>query len=695
MAKTKSNRCHGGAKQTPNWSIADHDARTNKRIASLNKRRRKQQNKQLALESDAPQPDHHDEPAASRPTKQQKQQQQPPHHEQPLHQSRPIKKAHRDNHDRLSSQVPEDTYKRGHLAHDNFDKVDAAKSRLATAQVQRKIDALKERLEDWDPVEEARLLAAQETEDKNSIEYKMKLDAQYRLEDREARQKAASEYNLMYAQHGVNSSNNRRKANLKKKPRPGPESWKLRGAARPAWEVYDFDTRYVDVHIQAHEKANERARRVKNVFSLCRGRFALEDHDDDDSDDNTSKNKQQKLFLPPQPHCREYLSLLTQLGSLQLHRKNYSSARKSYLEAIELEGVARPYSITNARYQLMNMYLTTNRPSSARKLWNSLENDGSAWVRYSAALIEYVSWNLLHEEGSSAESAERLLAQAIRGNVYVAYFLGWPNMFEKAMEYTHEVVEGGLLDSKSGSMLEAIEYGCCCYSSGEDSMEEVERGMGMWLGTEGSLDWVRSVVLRVLNNEGGVGGGSKNDNEVNVGGVPLTKADLLSWETKLSKEEEEHELERTEKERPPQEYDRDGKNDESDDGSNEDEEEPDVVMFGGMFRTSMDWLQDAGDFLKQPSFDYLNDEDAGDDATKTDDVADEDEKVKGDNNDDGGGSDVGGNSDGSDDDDSSDESIGSSSREEGENNDIAQDQGKDGDDGSASSSNSTDSSDPE
>ena len=28
-------------------------------------------------------------------------------------------------------------------------------------------------------------------------------------------------------------------------------------------------------------------------------------------------------------------------------------------------------------------------------------------------------------------------------------------------------------------------------------------------------------------------------------------------------------------------------------------------MYAGMFRTAMDWLQDAGEFLKEPSFDYV------------------------------------------------------------------------------------------
>mmetsp|Transcript_9241 Transcript_9241/g.19948 ORF Transcript_9241/g.19948 Transcript_9241/m.19948 type:complete len:679 (+) Transcript_9241:64-2100(+) len=634
MAKTKSNRRRGGAKQTGNWSNAEHDARTAKRIASLNKKKRRRHQ-----EHDAEQAQQ-EESAAPPPSKRQDNDEakRPRHHEPPRHQVRVTKKSHgRNNHHRLASQVPDDAYKRSHLAHDNYDQIDSSKLRLATVQILRKIDALKERLESWDPVEEAQLKnqSTTQSEDVTSIEYKMKIDAQNRLADRTARQKAHSDYNLLHAAHGVNSSQHRRKANLKKKPRPGPESWKLRGAARPAWEVYDFDTRYVDVHVTAKEEANARARRAKNVFVVCRGRFALEEEEEDDDGncvDNTNaqngKDNTQQMFPPPQPQCREYLSLLTQLGSLQLHRKNYSSARKSFLEVIDLEGSQHSNSITNARNQLMNMYLSTNRPSSARKLWTTLQNDGSAWIRYAAALIEYVSWNLLHEEGSTRESAEKMLTQAIRGNVYVAYLLAWPHTFERAMEYTSEVVEGGMCDKKSGSMLEAIEYGCCCYEQ-EDSGdgEEEDRGMGMWMGTDGSLDWVRSVVLRVLNtNEGG--GDLEEGREDG-----LTRADLLSWETKLNKEEEEYEKERAEKEQLRQERDAGDESDDGNRGEEEEEEDLDVVMYAGMFRTAMDWLQDAGEFLKEPSYDYINvEEDAAEDAMQDEDADQEDVKEDNDKN---------------------------------------------------------------
>lgn len=604
MAKTKSNK--RGKKGGGNWSNADHEHRMATRVASLQKKRERKERALLEPEQNEeqqqPQPHepYDDKPAAKKLK-----------HERPLHQKR--NSNHRNKHVRLAQHVPEHTYKLTHLAHDGHEQIESSKLRLATSQIQRQVTALKERLEEWDPVEESKLAeaAAEGGVDETSTEYKLKLHAEFRKEDAAARAKAQSEVVLLHAKHGVNSSYHRRKHNLKKHARPGPETWKLKGAARPAWEVCEFDTRYQDPHLKAHEDANARARRVKNIIRLCKGRFADycdDEMDDDVSDDGESNIHNNKLFLPPQPHCRQYLSLLTQLGSLQLERKNYSSARKAYLEVLELEGTERPYSITNARNQLMNMYLSTNRPASARKLWERLDNDGSAWIRYSAALIEYVSWNLLQEEGSTADSAEQLLAKAIRGNVYVAFFLGWPQMFAKAMEYTEELVERG--DSPSGSILEAIEYGCC---ANED------KGLGMWEGTDGSLEWVRSVILKVLNtSDDGESSHDANDAEDR-----LMKADLMSWERKLATEEEDYERERNEKEdMKATEEVQESDNDESsnDDNDDEDEEEPDSLMYAGMFRTAMDWLQDAGEFLQAPSYDFISSEDNTDEKDEVNDT---------------------------------------------------------------------------
>eukprot|EP00984_Skeletonema_dohrnii_P027287 scaffold16815_cov94-Skeletonema_dohrnii-CCMP3373.AAC.1 len=61
-------------------------------------------------------------------------------------------------------------------------------------------------------------------------------------------------------------------------------------------------------------------------------------------------------------------------------------------------------------------------------------------------------------------------------------------------------------------------------------------------------------------------------------------------------------------------------NEESSNPDEEDEEEPDSLMYAGMFRTAMDWLQDAGEFLQAPSYDFISTEDNSDEKDEVNDV---------------------------------------------------------------------------
>jgi hypothetical protein len=51
----------------------------------------------------------------------------------------------------------------------------------------------------------------------------------------------------------------------------GTETRKPAGPVRPAWEVYDFDVRYVDPH--SAQTGEEKATRCVNLLVVHRGRF--------------------------------------------------------------------------------------------------------------------------------------------------------------------------------------------------------------------------------------------------------------------------------------------------------------------------------------------------------------------------------------------------------------------------------------
>jgi tetratricopeptide (TPR) repeat protein len=402
------------------------------------------------------------------------------------------------------------------LTRDSREKREEGKLRLHMKRVQRQLDKLRERLEVWDDVEEARRWKEQQQE-----------------EERKRREEEGP-------------------LPKKKKGRLGPETWKLKGAARPAWQVYDFDTRYVDPHQKAHEEAAKKVARQRNILEFCKGRFGVED------DPNV-----------PQPQCREYLSLLMQLGLLSMQANQLKTARKAFLDCMELDSMTSP--ITPARSHLMRLYMEANRPESARRLWEKLPtSDPSVWIRYSAALIEFVSWRVLEEKGSTQETAEFLLGKAIHANRFCALYLAFSDTFDQAMEHTDEIE-----DADDNSPLEqAIEY---CNSE----------QMGAWKGTDGALDWIRSVVLRLL-----AGGKIGCDNAVEV------SAHDLDWRENLKemRDDEAHIQEQGNKgdngDGQAYEDEDDGTDDDND--VDDDESVVDSEMFRGMFELAMEMVESSG-----------------------------------------------------------------------------------------------------
>ena len=378
--------------------------------------------------------------------------------------------------------------RRAALSRDSREQQETQKLRLHIVKTERDIEKLRERLRSWDDVE---------------------------VEEERKRNEEAKEQD--------------EPPPAKKSKTKGPETWKLRGAARPAHEIYDFDTRYVDPHAKAHEEACKKAKRSRNILALYKGRMGEE------SDNG-----------PPQPSSRNFLALLMQLGHLRLQAKKFKAARTAFIECMDLDGTEQP--ITSARCQLMRLYLEANRPESARRLWEKLPNDTSVWIRYSAALVEYVSWNVLKEDGSTRESAEALLAKAIQANVFCAYYLAFSDTFDAVMEYTEDIE-----DADETTLEESIEY--CCSEQ-----------RAAWVETDGSIEWLRQVILRALHGGRVAGGG-------------LTKSDL-EWEERLEQLVDEREYE---------------KNNQGSVDDDSEEDGHDIRMFSGMFRTGMEMLQEAGE----------------------------------------------------------------------------------------------------
>lgn len=417
------------------------------------------------------------------------------------------------------------------LSHDTRDKRDAMKLKLHLTKSQRAVDEMKKRLQVWDAQEEKK----QEKE----------------------RQRLA----LLEADPEP----------PKKRGRLGPETWKLKGPARPAWEVYDFDVRYVDPHIEAHKQAKEKATRCINLLVVHRGRFG---HDAPDA-------------------AREYLGLLMQLGHISVEAKKYKTAREAWLECIELEG---DDPITTARESLMRMYLDLKRYDAAYRLGERLADDPSVWIRYSYAVVAL-------QQKKPAADVEHCMVRAIQANPFCAYYLAFYDTFNGVMEYTEDLAESE--DEPQSSLEEAIEY---CSSETAP----------MWLDSKANLT-LRNILVRAAQG---------NHNELKPSDLEwstrLTKieeeCDRIAAEAALKdlreedgEDEEEDDAEaeadeaneeRSDSKEDAQEGKRRGrrKREEDEDESEEEEEEieVDVRMYAGMFRTAMEMLQESGQLGVMP-----------------------------------------------------------------------------------------------
>jgi hypothetical protein len=274
-----------------------------------------------------------------------------------------------------------------------------------------------------------------------------------------------------------------------------------------------------------------------------------------------------------------------QLGNLSMQSQQMKTARTSFIECMELDSSENP--VTPARCQLMRLYMEANRPESARRLWEDLSpTDPAVWIRYSAVLIEYVSFKILKEEGSNESKCEIHLAAAIKSNIFCAYYLAFFDTFNKVIEYADEIEDA----NESSPLEEAIEY---CNSE----------QMGAWLGTEGAVDWVRNFIVRNLNSAS------------NSEGEDISVSDL-DWRKPLSKIREAYAANVEEmKSRDSQddtdgdnESDGDNNNDDNKDndndneshGDNNDDEEDDddsivdVEMYASMFKTTMEMVEASG-----------------------------------------------------------------------------------------------------
>ena len=224
----------------------------------------------------------------------------------------------------------------------------------------------------------------------------------------------------------------------RKKKRTDPSTWKLKGAAKPAHSVYDFDVRYVDPYVQDHERAKAKAKRQVNLLTLGN--------------------------LGSRELGREFLSLLMQYAHLSEEAHHYKDAQNTYLECLQLDGT----NITNARDALLRLYILRERYVDAYDLGiastNSEADDITSAMRFNTALAAFA----LHHNSTSSklpthdktaitlnnDTLQEIMTKAIRSNIFLAHYIAHYDVFATVMECQDELDDEG----PQSLLEEAIEY---------------------------------------------------------------------------------------------------------------------------------------------------------------------------------------------------------------------------------------------
>ncbi|KAJ0408653.1 hypothetical protein ATCC90586_006354 [Pythium insidiosum] len=230
-----------------------------------------------------------------------------------------------------------------------------------------------------------------------------------------------------------------------KEPRPKgplrPEEWKLKGAARPAAMLARIAAGELD------ERGNEIPKPIETI--------------------DLFKQLQQEKKLAQDPRSREYLVILKQLAEACCQAGMPDRGIKNYRLCMTLD----KEDTLRSREGLTCALIDEGKGAEARALIEKYRGNASAVLAYCRVILEYVSWEVLEEEGSSEEVVREAFLEAFQLNPFIAVFISAHESFFQAVEYVEDIKE-----PQVGTIEEAFVY--CC------------NNIGVWLDTVGASAWI-------------------------------------------------------------------------------------------------------------------------------------------------------------------------------------------------------------
>ncbi|KAI9918520.1 hypothetical protein PsorP6_011628 [Peronosclerospora sorghi] len=225
--------------------------------------------------------------------------------------------------------------------------------------------------------------------------------------------------------------------------RKGPKSseWKLKGAARPAALLAKIAAGELD------ECGNEFPKPVEkfDLYSkmLQEGKLAV--HKD----------------------TKEYIRLLKQLATTCCEAGMPERGIKNYKLCMKLD----KQDMFHSQEGLVCALVDEGHGAEARALIEEHANKESPVLAYCQVIVEYVSWEVLEEVGSSEEIVEVAFRRAYQLNPFIAVVIAFHETFFQVMEYVEDIK-----DPKRGSIEEAFVY--------------ASQNVGVWIETVGAYQWI-------------------------------------------------------------------------------------------------------------------------------------------------------------------------------------------------------------
>jgi hypothetical protein len=239
--------------------------------------------------------------------------------------------------------------------------------------------------------------------------------------------------------------------------RLGPETWKLRGAARPWAElpenregpaIEDENGRAITPYVDGADKWNG-----------LMGKFSAD------------------------PETREYLSVLFKFAEACCESGFTNQACEHYEEALRLDKEDK----MGARARMVSCLMDDGEAQRARGVIDA-DTTGNAAMQYHKAMIEFVAWSINDEvEGGACEElATAELKKAFDANPYFLVWVVHENVFNQVVEYVNEIKEW---ETQPGSVEEAFVV------AGRDGP--------LWAETDGALEWAAGFLADQEEENGG------------------------------------------------------------------------------------------------------------------------------------------------------------------------------------------------